>query len=123
MKDLSSINNLIISGNKFLLLLFPADIQQFLKNLSLPILFIGEPLNFTLKVSSQSFNKSWRSKFYISWLNLVSLDNFAYLFQGQIAKQSSHPNILLPISFLNSFGIIFLFSIVKYEIHLVAFNL
>ncbi len=51
MKDLknTSEDENLIFGNNFLLLLLPADIQQFLKNLSLPIRFIGDPLNLILK--------------------------------------------------------------------------
>ena len=122
-KDVSFSSKFTNKGINDLFLLFPAAIQQFLKNLSLPILLIGEPLNFFLNSWSESFNNSFKLKLYLFSLNWISFVFFAYLFHGQTAKQSSQPNILLPMADLNSYGITFLCSIVKYEIHFEASNL
>ena len=122
-KDWSFIIKFTNVGINSLFLLLPAAIQQFLINLSLPILFIGDPVNFFLNSWSQRFNNWFKLKLYLFSLKWISFVIFAYLFQGQIAKQSSHPNILFPMAVLNFFGIAFLCSIVKYEIHFEASNL
>ena len=76
---------------------------MFLKNLTYPSLRIGVPANISLKLTSsksiKKFNEGSVKLFLISIL--ISLFFFANLFQGQIAKQSSHPNILFPIGSLN----------------------
>ena len=82
-----------ISLIRFLLFEFPTAISTFLINLSLPTRLMLEPENFSLKshsfhvkkdliVGSISSSRGAKS---------ISLVFFAYLFHGQIAKQSSHP--------------------------------
>ena len=72
---------------------FPTAISIFLRNLFLPIRLMLVLENNFLKLSSSNFKK---------FFNLGSLNSsrgkksifvvfFAYLFHGQIARQSSHP--------------------------------
>ena len=86
---------------------FPIAIKTFLINLFLPILFIGDPENNTLNSASVKRDKLSKVGFFKSSLGIndIVLVFWANLFQGHIARQSSHPYILLPINLRNSLGI------------------
>ena len=85
-------------------------------------LFTAEPSKILLNVSSVSSTQFLflidESSFF--GLKLSSLWGLENLFQGHTSWQISHPKIASFRLIFNSLGISFLFSIVRYEMHLLA---
>lgn len=85
-----------------------------------PVLFIAEPVAICSKFSSEINGQllSFKAASFSDNLYWGSMPAFAFLFHGQTCWHISQPKIQ-PLNFSESVpGISFLFSMVRYEIHL-----